>query len=299
MMTLARLKPGLTSILLTAAAIALCAHSLWAQRVAGRSERPQPAWVTGGMESGNSTFSYMVVKDEGKNLEPLKAGRLNSLASYLEQSNNITGTISKDVQLESSIAKGFDQTTTYQLSFQTEPQVVRFSSKMVDDYWEYVVYPDGSQMYAYYVLYAVSNSANPHFDDVSFSRKYGAHGLWRSTIVPGWGQMHKGSTVKGVVILVGEAALIGTTVYLESMRSDNFRKSQETTNLTIIKEFRNRADSWALYRNVALGAAIGLYAYNLVDAIVAPGAKRVIVKRYAFAPVVTPEYAGVGVMIRF
>jgi len=262
---------------------ALCSQAL-AQR---------PAWVAGNFpERSNSSYYFKVVQGEGVSLSEARHNAITVLVGDLSNGKGVNVS-SKDVS--EAIAKTEDgsyrESSTQVFSYTIQRDAFKAAFDVVD------VYQEGRNCW---VLFEVAfDPSRAKFDKIEFTTKYGAHGLWRSMIIPGWGQMHKGSTVKGVVILVGEVALIGTTVYLESMRSDNFRKSQETTNLTIIKEYRNRADSWALYRNVALGAAVGLYAYNLVDAIVAPGAKRVVVRRYAFAPVVTPEYAGVGVMIRF
>ena len=54
-------------------------------------------------------------------------------------------------------------------------------------------------------------------------------------------------------------------------RADNMRKSQETTNISIVKEYRNRADKWELYRNISIGAAAGVYLWNVLDAALARG----------------------------
>jgi hypothetical protein len=62
-------------------------------------------------------------------------------------------------------------------------------------------------------------------------------------------------------------------------RSDNTRLSQETTNINIVKEYRDRADTWALRRNICIGAAVGIYAWNVLDAALAKGKIR-----YAWIP---------------
>jgi hypothetical protein len=263
----------------------------------------KPQWVSNLPKSGNESYKFVEVTGMGGTLRDAELACIDKLSTdeSLIRRIDITKVADIDRITNQSITNGkIRETTTAnnKVNLQIKGHTIQLQANLVDEYTEMVTI-NGRQQYKVTALYMIALQSSPTFDAVDLSTKYGIRGLWRSVIVPGWGQMHKGSTAKGVVILVGEAALIGGIVYFESMRADNFRKSQETTNLTIIKEYRNRADSWALYRNVALGAAIGLYAYNLVDAIVAPGAKRVVVKRYAFAPVVTPEYAGLGLNIQF
>ena len=68
-----------------------------------------------------------------------------------------------------------------------------------------------------YFLCTVPDPNNPKvmYDDFELTTQYGAQGLWRSAIVPGWGQFHKGSYLKGGLILGGTAVLIGGIVAAE------------------------------------------------------------------------------------
>lgn len=51
--------------------------------------------------------------------------------------------------------------------------------------------------------------------------------MMRSLIVPGWGQMYKGSTVKGLCILGGEVALAAGIIVSENLRSSYVKKMHE------------------------------------------------------------------------
>ena len=141
-----------------------------------------------------------------------------------------------------------------------------------DEYWEYVVYPNGERVYRCYTLYGVADKANPDFDRLSFSRKYGMRGFARSLIVPGWGQLYKGNTVKGACILVGEVALVTGIVVAENLRSSYVKKMREQPQH--LKTYNTKADNWENVRNVCIGGAAALYVYNLIDALVANGRKR-------------------------
>lgn len=160
----------------------------------------------------------------------------------------------------------------------------------IDEYWERR--DDGK--YFLTTLYARSQlDRKPSYDNLDITTKYGVHGLWRSAIVPGWGQLYKGSTLKGGLVLGGTVAFIGGIIYTETMRQDYMNKLNKTHNTDNIRSYKTRADNFAMGRNICIGGLAALYVYNIVDAIVAPGAKRIVVRKnvngrsYALLPAVT------------
>lgn len=112
------------------------------------------------------------------------------------------------------------------------------------------------------------------FDPVvpHYTNTYGWSAGWRSLIVPGWGQFHKKTNIKGIIFLGGVLAGGSASLYFESKRSDNFRKSQETSNITLIREYRNRADDSELFRNIGITATAGLWVWAVIDAMNTKGA---------------------------
>ena len=138
------------------------------------------------------------------------------------------------------------------------------------------------------------NSRFVEYDQFQLTTKYGVRGLWRSAIVPGWGQFHKGANLKGGLILGGSAALAVGIVYTETMRKDYYNKIVKTHNVMEKRIYKTRSDNFAMGRNVCIGALGALYVYNLIDAIVAPGARYVKIQKvnrdgvtYAVAPTMT------------
>ena len=114
------------------------------------------------------------------------------------------------------------------------------------------------------------------FDPITphYTNTYGWSAGWRSLLVPGWGQFHKKTSTKGVVFLGGVLAAGGASIFFESRRSDNSRKSQETNNIDLIRAYRDNADNAALYRNIGLSAAGGLWIWAVIDAMNTKGAKK-------------------------
>lgn len=162
----------------------------------------------------------------------------------------------------------------------------------IDEYWT----RDNSGTYYLTTLYAISKpGVTPVFDDVERTTKYGALGLWRSAIVPGWGQFYKGSNLKGGLILGGTVVLTGGIIFTESQRSDYVSKIAKVHDANIKRAYATKRDHYATGRNICIGTVAALYIYNLIDAVVAPGARRVVVKSrpngtsYAVLPTVTVD----------
>ena len=150
---------------------------------------------------------------------------------------------------------------------------------------------DKSGEYHISILYAISELGKaPLFDNVEVTDMHGTNGLWRSAIVPGWGQFYKGSNLKGGLILGGTVALVGGIIFTENQRMDYVNKIAKTHDTNIKRTYATKRDHFATGRNICVGAVAALYVYNLIDAIAAPGARRVIVHQrpngntYAISP---------------
>lgn len=75
---------------------------------------------------------------------------------------------------------------------------------------------NGEMKYEYYVLIRIPKRVGTRYSPPnSFSY------VWRSTILPGWGQFHKGQKIRGTSFFLFEAGLI-TTAYLSAQRSANY-----------------------------------------------------------------------------
>lgn len=183
--------------------------------------------------------------------------------------------------------------STFRVNSTVKGRETTLHGMKIDEYW--VRGADGGIRLS--TLYARSQlDVQPRFDPVEITSRYGARGLWRSAIVPGWGQFHKGANLKGGLILGGCAALVAGIVFTESQRSDYARKIPLTHDAALKRAYATERDHFAAGRNICIGAAAALYVYNLIDAVAAPGARRVVVRRggsaasggrgYAFAPTV-------------
>lgn len=255
--------------------ILLNPFSVSAQRLVSSSERLTPQWVnnSGQLKRFNGTYAFQLVRDEGESLNLLQGSELVSLGNYLQSQHHINGVIDRNVNSNA------EYSSTIELSFTTNTSVEAFSCRKIDSYWRQVRIPGVGLRYEYFSLYAVSQpGSTPAFDEFYLTDKYDSNGLWRSMVVPGWGQMYKGDHLKGGFILGGTAVLAGGVIYTECMRQNTVALMRQTTSNVLHKQLARRQAAWGTATTVCTTALITLYVYNIVDAIVAPGAKRVIVQ---------------------
>jgi hypothetical protein len=146
----------------------------------------------------------------------------------------------------------------------------KISGLSIEDEY-FIVKPSGSlTTYQYWVLIKKLKPGKAQWE---VSQSYGMQGLWRSTIIPGWGQFYKGEPKKGWLFLAGEASLISTAIISRQLSINYADKASRENNLEN-RKFYNRMSTRTY--NIALFAGIAgasLYGYNIFDAISAPGAK--------------------------
>lgn len=275
----------------------------------GVSEKIKPQWLHKLPHPSNPTFRYETYSSTSNTLDGAREKCLAELISASGMKNGVVviSNYKSEEQLSQHWNNGkLEEKLDYKNLTNTEAKgkEVKLYVENIAEYWE----RNENGQYFLTKLYAKSELENPPlFDEVELTTKYGAHGLWRSAIVPGWGQLYKGSKVKGGCIMGGCAALIAGIIVTENQRSVYSSKITKTHSAELKRSYANKADNMAIGRNIFIGATAALYIYNLVDAIVAPGARRVVVKKrdgtnrvYSFSPVVTPMGdAGLSASVEF
>lgn len=273
-----------------------------------KSEKIKPQWLHKQPEPTNSTFVYETDYAVGKSLDDARTKSLNGLiAASGFESGVVVLSDYKSKTVDSRVyANGIlsdYQADSFEANSHVKGNEVQLHVKSVAEYWTRDL--DGTVNLT--TLYAKSMNGIPNFDDVELTTKYGAHGLWRSAIVPGWGQFHKGSNLKGSLILGGTVALASGIIFTENQRADYVGKIAKTHDAGIKRAYATKRDHFATGRNICIGALSALYVYNLIDAIVAPGARRVVIRHrnaagqtYAVTPMVLDGYApGIAVAMMF
>lgn len=261
-----------------------------------KSEKIKPQWLHKQPQPSNSTFIYETDHAIGISLDDARAKSLNGLIAASGFESGVLVLSDYKSQIVDSKVFSNGKLSDYQVDkFESNSHIkgneVQLHVKSIAEYWTRDM--DGTIHLT--TLYAKSLNGTPKFDDVELTTKYGTQGLWRSAIVPGWGQFYKGSTLKGGLILGGTVALVGGIIFTENQRMDYVNKIAKTHDAEIKRSYATKRDHFATGRNICIGAVTALYVYNLVDAVVAPGARRVVVNQrpngsgYAILPSITED----------
>jgi hypothetical protein len=168
-----------------------------------------------------------------------------------------------------------------------------------------------------YVLYKIPKRASdipdpdPNFNcrDREFEQNlrawnYGEYPFSARVFVPGMAQIHKGSKEKGTIFIAAQVATIGGIVIAEMARSSAEASIRSARNPTDRQYYINRESSMQSMRNICIAAAVAVYAWNVIDGIVAKGERRVQVQRnHSFVPHIAPQgrnlTAGVSLTFTF
>ncbi len=273
------------------------------------SEPLRPRWIQKAPRPTNATFTYEILSAAAPSLDE---AREKCLAELVAHSGLRSGVVAiSDSRSEKQVSQVWTDgrlseriTSDSRTSTRLQGPAVRLHVENIAEYWV----RDRSGSYYLTKLFARSELGRmPLFDQVELTARYGARGLWRSAIIPGWGQFHKGANLKGGLILGGSAVMAAGIVFTENQRSDYVRRLGQTRNIELLRTYRTRRDHFATARNICIGAAAALYLYNLIDAVAAPGARRIVVRRrssgertYALSPTVFPDgSAGIATSVSF
>ena len=117
--------------------------------------------------------------------------------------------------------------------------------------------------------------------------------------------IYKGSTLKGGLIMGGTAVCIGTIIYMDCARASYNSKIFKTHDANLKRQYADKRSNFATGRDICIGALCALYVYNVVDAIVAPGARRILTApagsknfSYFWSPTLTDDM-GIGISACF
>lgn len=267
-----------------------------------KSDKLRPTWISGDFPiPSNNTYMYEVHSAIGSTLED---ARNKCYQELVTNSGNLTGAViyedfSSTVEAEQEYKNGILEEKIKEFNnaiIHSKSDEHTLYSICIDEYWE-------KKNGLFYVtrLYAKSElHGNPIFDEVEYKTDYvPTEGLVRS-LVPGWGQIYKGSKVKGGLIIAGEAIGVGGIITSFSMKSSYEKLMKEDPKH--LKDYSMSADMWQNIGYGCIAFTVAVYIYNLIDAALAPGARRVIVlprqQTMTLAPSVTMD-GSVGIAMKY
>lgn len=262
-----------------------------------------PKWVGNTPHALNDTYMFVEVISYGQNVNVARMNAIHELALNNELAKAATVSVESGMlsREKSKIdASGKEKNTlseTFDLKVEVKGQNYEVQAKKIDEYAERY-HHDEIKLYS---LYMVALTNNPIYDQTYLTDSYGVAPAFMS-IIPGVGQWYKGSKVKGTMMFLGGAATVTGVIVFENQRAVYHNKMIEQPKFA--KEYNNKARNCEIGRNVCIGVAAGVWIYSIVDAIVAPGARRLIVESgkkggLSLMPSFTPECAGVSLAYSF
>jgi len=236
----------------------------------------KPSWLT--ETPTGKLFRYY--SGMGSSNTSLQQAQENAVANILQQIVD-EGTFTVSIESMSETSESIQTSiggTNFEITDDFIREVIRTgTSKAIhglrkeEEYWQSVNSSNGLE-HQFWVLFKVPK---PGMSSNTFANQgYGFGPVWRSFILPGWGQRYKGEKRKGAQYLTA-SALAGGTTFLAFYMSESYTRKAENERDLDNRKFYN---DWS-GRSHALGIisgliAGGLYGYNIFDAMTAPGAKK-------------------------
>lgn len=169
---------------------------------------------------------------------------------------------------------------------------LKVKSRIVDEYVE----RNSQGEYTVYILAQTAKHPGNPYEQVSVTDEYP---FSARCFVPGMQQLYKGQKVKGIAFIGAEVLAVGGIIVSESMRADYSGKAAVERNASRKTALVDNANTMQNVRNICIGAAAAVYIWNVVDAIVSKGGKRVVLADASLVPYASPDVFGLAFNYRF
>jgi len=233
-------------------------------------------WVNGNLPANSINFNYKVVQGDGNSLSDSQNQAVENLIFQLGSEQGFSVSSETMIKTQSLVKNNKEE---YSMDLQDKTVINQDSFKAVfskvDEYFEETKDLKGNTIYRTWQLYVTGSSANENIPKINYSDKYGMNDAgFKSLIVPGWGQFYKKKNGKGIMFLLGTAGSLGGFLYANNEHSNNMNRSRETNDIALKKQFVEKAGDFTTLKNITLGAAVGLWIWNVIDATSTPGATK-------------------------
>ncbi len=92
--------------------------------------------------------------------------------------------------------------------------------------------------------------------------------LYRSLVAPGWGQFYNRQAWKAYIIIGLEAVAVGGAVWSYFLKEDRYDKYKNATSTEEAQRYYDKAERYRVMTNAFIYSAIGVWALNVIDAVV-------------------------------
>ncbi len=258
--------------------VLLLVISLNAQKVIDSSSKKRPTWIKE-IPSGKYFKYYSGMSSSKNSLDEAKNLAISDVISEIIMSNEVL------VQSEISTIEGETETElitriTKEIKLKGKTTSVKELEKE-EEYWE-SVQTKTDILYRYWILMRIPQKEylNYDFSKIDLKQTYGATPLIKSIIVPGWGQIQKKETTKGILFLSGFAITLTSGIITYNVSSSYSDDAKTANGADWIKYYNDLSDQYYLASMASFVLAGAIYGYNIFDSISSKGAKIYALQNY-------------------
>jgi hypothetical protein len=246
---------------------------LYAQNGNESSEQIKPDWA-GGEGFKTDFYDYYVGYAESDTLQTARTAASKDALVKIATKMNVSIDVSSISELKTeSVQNGGNEIIKSDYNFKgtvkERSQTVTIAGlRSVDSY-----YSKTGSSYQYWILIRKPlQTPDPDLKSFTYSEGH----IWRSVLLPGWGQLHLGYRSRGTVLITTTAVLVAGAITSQLMYNtnyDDYTNSLKTGHPKDAEVYKSNADTWFVVRNINLVALSGVYIYNLIDVFTKKGTK--------------------------
>ena len=255
---------------------------LLAQKVIERSSPDKPSWAIE-PPTGKYFIYYSGIGTSSTSLADAKKQAIANVLSEINMEENILITSELQTRISEKSEKINGELKTSLIDEAIQEVIAKGGPSIIEnltkdeEYWQKIKNLDGIS-YEYWLLMKIPK---PEYDNLDLRMKqgYGKTPVWKSVIVPGWGQFHKGEPKKGRRFLISETVFV-STFFISNYYSHNYSRKAENERdydrRKYYNDWSNRAFGIGTVSGIIAGA---IHVYNIFDSITAKGAKKYAYKQ--------------------
>lgn len=242
----------------------------------------------------NTSYVFKSFRSEDPSATRLHEGRFYPLYKYLGERY---GASPEEMALD-SLSNGPGEPYTYRIVFPSEGKQSVVFAQRVDVYSATDHNVNLDPVFEYYQLYAISEKdADVVFDRFERSERSKAAAALMNAVAPGAGQLYKGHTFKGYVLLGSEIALGVAAIHCHR-RSLFYKAKKEDPDSIAPDSFHSEEIGLRRLRNASLCAMAGIWAFGIYDALAKESMPNILVSSPTAGTLsVAPASSGAGLAL--
>jgi hypothetical protein len=250
--------------------------SLYGQwKVVDASADTKPSWINE-TPIGNSYTYYSGLGSSTTSLQQAQENAVGGVLQRLVEEGTFNVSIESTTETSETRHSGAGE-----LQFEVTDDFIREvvlsgTSKTLtglqkeEDYWQSTKSGTGIK-YQYWVLFKLPKPGV--YPNTFKPAGYGFAPVWRSILLPGWGQIHKKEVKKGKRLLAGFVTTLTTGVATQHLSNNYAIDAENANDGEWIDYYNTLSEQYYLTSTIAYILSGAIYGYNVYDSVASKGAK--------------------------